>query len=280
MRWGTMTTEPPTAAVDETGPLSRARLRDDFINKAVPVVMREGAAHWRAVRRWTFDSIAELRPDLPVELEVGNVMQYPGAIELSTLADYVRDLHTPPRGSANGGVSYLSVFDLFGAIPELRDDVDFSLLRRSMHYTVAFGWLGPAGTVTGYHADWAHNLFAQIRGRKRFHIVPAEFRDEMYPSRRYDPYSDQSQIDLKNLDLGRFPRYRDLPVGVVDVEPGDMLYLPPRTWHHVESLEPSISANCFGYRALQGAAAFARDRLNRWRTPRDREHSTLVGRGQ
>lgn len=63
----------------------------------------------------------------------------------------------------------------FGAFPHLVADVDFSLLAdRQVKSTIA-GWIGPAGTVTGYHIDWGDNLLAQVQGRKFLRLVaPAD----------------------------------------------------------------------------------------------------------
>ncbi len=272
----------PSLAIDETGPLASNAFGERFLAPRRPVVMRGGAASWRATRHWSFEYIGSLRPDLPVVVEVGNPMQKPGGIERTTLQEYTSGIaHMPVRPEPVSGEvepPYLAVFHMFDEIPELRADVDFGLLRDNTRYTAMVGWLGPAGTVTGYHADWGHNLFAQIRGTKRFHLVPPGSDDVMYPSAKYDSYSHQSNIDLENWDASNYPRYAEASISVVDLGPGDLLYIPPKWWHHVRSLEHSISANAFGYTLWHGLDSLVRDRLRRIRSSNDREHSVTAGR--
>ncbi len=267
----------PIEHIAEIGPIDIDQFHREFVKAKRPVIMRGGAAHWPAVRNWSFDYIGALRPELPVVLEVGNVMQHSGRIEHATLRDYT-DLLQGISSSKHLEGAYLSIFDMFEEIPQLRSDVDFGLLSDRMFHSKMVGWLGPRGTVTGYHADWGHNLFAQIIGVKRFHLVDEAHRDSMYRNRRYDPYSYMSDIDLAAWSPEQQPKYADVPVAVVDLGPGDLMYVPPYWWHHVESLEASVSANNFSFRFIRAAMALVEDRLKRWRTPDDREHNVVAGR--
>jgi hypothetical protein len=266
--------------VHERGPLSREEFFNDFVKPGQAVVMRGGADHWNATKRWTFEYIGSLRPELPVVLEVGNCMQSAGQIAHMTLPQYT-DLVTSRGGIIRDGEApaYLSIFHLFDEIPELRADVDFSILSDGMIFSKLVGWLGPVGTISGYHADWAHNLFCQVVGRKRFKLVPPSNDRFMYPSNRYDRYSNQSHIDLENWDAEKYPLYAQAPVVTVEIEPGDMLYFPPLWWHHVESLDASISVNCFSYRniATAGKAAVV-DRVRRLFASKSRENNVSAGR--
>ena len=44
-------------------------------------------------------------------------------------------------------------------------------------------------------------------------------------------------------DLARFPRFRRAEPRRATLAPGDVVFLPARTWHHVTSEEASISVN-------------------------------------
>lgn len=97
-------------------------------------------------------------------------------------------------------------------------------------------WLGPAGTRTPLHHDQANILFCQVYGRKRFHLIsPRELALTPYSFGLTCP------IDCENPDLARFPDFGDVKVHVVEVGPGDALFLPVGWWHQVRALDVAIS---------------------------------------
>jgi hypothetical protein len=52
-----------------------------------------------------------------------------------------------------------------------------------------------------------------------------------------------SEVDLFNIDYGKFPDMRYVKVMEVVVEPGETVFLPVGWWHAVESLDRSISTS-------------------------------------
>jgi ribosomal protein L16 Arg81 hydroxylase len=94
-------------------------------------------------------------------------------------------------------------------------------------------WLGPAGTLTPLHHDTSHIVFVQLVGRKRFTLAPAWHREVLTGTIHDTFYAEQQKPD------GAI---------VVELGPGDALYLPIGTWHHVVALEPSISLSLTAFR--------------------------------
>lgn len=69
---------------------------------------------------------------------------------------------------------------------------------------------------------------------------PSEYRGlYLYP--RVHPLWHKSRVDAAAPDTAAFPRYADAGSEEVVLRPGDVLYLPPYTFHAVESLTPSVS---------------------------------------
>lgn len=64
-------------------------------------------------------------------------------------------------------------------------------------------------------------------------------RLHMFP--RLHPMWHKSQLDFDRPDLARFPDYALAEAYAADLYPGDVLYLPPYVWHHVESVTASVS---------------------------------------
>lgn len=113
-------------------------------------------------------------------------------------------------------------------------------------------WVGPAGTVLPFHKDnqtpldGNHNLFAQFVGRKRFLLVAPSDEGFMYPLPLTPGQYAKSAVDLRALE--QFPAFTNATVQEALLGPGDLLFNPAHWWHHVESLDASISVS-FWWRA-------------------------------
>ncbi|XP_054263777.1 hypoxia-inducible factor 1-alpha inhibitor-like isoform X2 [Macrosteles quadrilineatus] len=111
--------------------------------------------------------------------------------------------------------------------------------------------IGMEGNVTPCHYDEQQNMFAQIRGLKRFILFPPDQFECFYPYPVYHPYDRQSQVDFDKPDLTRFPKFAEVSGQEAVVGPGDVLYIPIYWWHHVECLRHNgytVSVN-FWYKA-------------------------------
>ncbi|MCU0713839.1 MAG: cupin-like domain-containing protein [Pirellula sp.] len=192
-----------------------------------PLLLRQMMHDWQATKGWSFEFFRSLQSSSPVHLEQGNVMQGHTGFRKASFADFIEQLIAEPEQSDGQRIAnkpYLSVFKIFDEFPQLSKDVDFTLLNqfKVKHSTV--GWLGPAGTVTGYHIDWGDNILAQVQGRKCIHLVSPDESDKMYVSKKFDQGTAISKVDLENYD-------------------GEMLFIPRGWWHHVRSLDKSISVS-------------------------------------
>lgn len=101
-------------------------------------------------------------------------------------------------------------------------------------------WVGSAGTRACLHSDPRDNLFCQLYGEKSVIMISREDTSHAYPFR--DNIAN-SRIDLGCLDLGRFPKVRDVTLYACTLQPGEALYLPRGCWHDVRSHTASISLN-------------------------------------
>jgi hypothetical protein len=110
------------------------------------------------------------------------------------------------------------------------------------HYKKAKVWLGPAGTVTPLHCDFTDNLFAQIWGRKRLRLFPPHHAPFLY-TRQANPRLHGSSFDPEAPDYERYPLASRAREVVCEVKAGEMLFIPSGWFHHVRSLELSLSAN-------------------------------------
>ena len=108
-------------------------------------------------------------------------------------------------------------------------------------------WVGSGGCITPLHFDAWHGVLCQVRGRKRVTMFSPDDTENMYPHKQEDGKMNMhtSKLVLEKLSdpayIAEYPRAKELTPWVCDLGPGDALYIPPFWWHHVESLDPSIS---------------------------------------
>ena len=236
-----------TAAIDVVEKITAEDFLHGYIKQNRPLVMTRMMDMWPAKDKWTFEFFSQLSLEGEVHLEDGNIMQEDTRYHKASFREFLARLLDAPDTDAGTRQPYLSVFKIFSAFPQLEGDVDFSILNRyKMKHTVS-GWIGPAGTVTGYHIDWGDNILAQLSGRKRLLLVAPSQTRYMYKSRKFDQGTTLSQVDADRPDLDRFPLYaKATPIEVI-LHPGQMLFIPRGWWHQVRSLDKSISVSNIAY---------------------------------
>jgi hypothetical protein len=225
--------------------------RDEFYRSYVvpkrPVVIQNLLAGWRALG-WTPDLIREVGRSTELAVKRGNVAD--GQRDAIALDRYIDALERYETALAAGedppSPGYLHDVPLFRFFPDLATHVapfPVHLLpawygRAWSEYTQHF--VGPTGSTTPLHFDTllTNNLFFHLYGRKRFILIPAEQRDLCYPRGwrwlRFDPTAP---------DYDTYPLAKAVTPIDVFLQPGDVLYIPPGTLHHVRNLSASISFN-------------------------------------
>lgn len=127
--------------------------------------------------------------------------------------------------------------DVVDAFPGLVDDLhEAAPFVRTPDRCLVAVWIGQAGVDAHPHFDAYDNFFVQLRGTKRFVLQPPELWTTLATFPVLHPsYGQARRSTLVAEDLP--------PPRVADLEPGEVLWLPPLWWHHVTSLTPSLSVN-------------------------------------
>ncbi|RZJ43330.1 MAG: cupin-like domain-containing protein [Brevundimonas sp.] len=156
-----------------------------------------------------------------------------GQIQLSAaldlLADYAREDRPPSLAVQSVPVRQaLAGFEAENPMPLLGDAVEPRV------------WIGNAVTVAAHH-DPSENIACVVAGKRRFTLFPPEQVANLYmgPLELTPAGAAISMVDFDAPDLVRFPRFAEAmkQALVVDLEPGDALYIPYLWWHHVRSTE-------------------------------------------
>eukprot|EP00049_Salpingoeca_infusionum_P007797 m.126268 g.126268 ORF g.126268 m.126268 type:complete len:832 (-) comp13825_c0_seq1:10-2505(-) len=131
---------------------------------------------------------------------------------------------------------------------ELKPDEKLYLTSDDWMYRKQFVWISTGGSVTHTHFDQDYNVFVQLAGSKRFTFFPPSASKMLSPFPRIHPLWHKSKVDFDNPDLSQFPFYSHAEGFTVEVEAGDLLYIPPYYWHHVETTSPfSISLSTLSH---------------------------------
>ena len=217
---------------------------DHHIRQNLPLKMTGMMDAWPAMQNWNLKYFRSLNSETEVHLEVGNVMQGDTEFKKNSFAEFVDRII---NDDGNGDKEYLSVFKIFEHFPQLKKDVDFSILNQHKLKHSMVGWIGPAGTVTGYHVDWGDNILAQIYGRKELLLAPPSATENMYVSKKFDQGATLSDVDVDNFDEAQFPKFKKVRHHQVTLNPGEMIFIPRGWWHLVRSLDKSISVSNLTY---------------------------------
>jgi hypothetical protein len=229
---------------------SRREFEERFLFPQRPVIISGAMEDWPARERWTNDYLKEkigartFRPwhkaDM-FEAKEGNSDTPP-----MTFAEYIDLL----SGTAiSDGQLYVAILPIRTTLPELWSDVRFPPFVDEEMYRVNF-WFGPGNNFTPLHYDAENNFLTQIRGRKQVILCPPREIARLYPFRfsyAADPFrygaNHFSQINVLSPDLTRFPAWADADRALVELGPGDMLFMPVYWWHAVWGIEQNMSIN-------------------------------------
>jgi len=246
----------------------------DVIAAGEPLIIGRSERGWRKLPRWTPELLAERlgRRSVEVAVSPNELFDYAAnhaRYELTRMAfdALVQQLLRPSRRKPH---LYLMQQPLEPYFPELDQELRMPSFLAKLGVSRQL-WLGARGNRTPLHYDTGHNLFSQIHGRKRFMLFDPTESAHLYPYPRESRHRHVSRIDPERPDLRSFPSFSRARARELVLEPGEHLFLPAGFWHHVRSLDVTISVNAWwtprpassrGKRAEDPAGARkARDRL-------------------
>ena len=71
----------------------------------------------------------------------------------------------------------------------------------------------------------------------------------MHTSKKYEPGSKLSDVNMEDFDVAKTPYFKSANVKYTVINPGEMLFIPQNWWHCVYGLDISISSNNFAFTA-------------------------------
>lgn len=222
--------------------------QNNYFSKRVPAILCGCIDHWPALTRWTQPTyLLQVAGERTIPIEIGNnYTDEDWSQRLVKFRDFIRRqfLH---NDSANQ-IEYLAQHNLFDQIPALRQDIsipDYCCVSETEDDDVEpdiKAWLGPKGTVSPMHHDPKHNLLCQVFGHKRIILAAPEDTPNLYPHEG-KMLENTSRVDAEHIDVDQFPLTQNVKFHTLTLYAGEMLYIPPKWWHYVRSLEKSFSVS-------------------------------------
>jgi hypothetical protein len=234
-----------------------------------PVILTDAMKSWRALSQWSFDLFKSrygsdsvtprtwLGPDgmkFVKLMRLGEFIDYLDAPQEQSPGLWIDRTTLHPSKGPQGASEYplYLAWNVFARHAELLNDVDLSLkfvedllpllpesfrkiLDVATKYFIAGVMIGPKNSQIGLHYDFldSHACLAQVIGRKRCVLFS--------PADSAALYDGKVNVDAPNFD--KFPLLQSATAYDCILEPGDLLFIPSRWWHHAVGLEKSITVN-------------------------------------
>ncbi|OBI76397.1 cupin-like domain-containing protein [Mycobacterium sp. E740] len=228
---------------------SRDELEERFIIPQRPVVISGAMEDWPALEQWTNEYLKEKiggRPLSPSKVtDAGTHIPDAkkgtmAAASEMTFAEYIDLLAS---GVISDGELYAVQLPIETALPELWPDVRFPAFVDEDKFAAVNLWFGPGNNFTSLHYDYADNFLTQVRGKKQVMLCPPREITRVYPYPFGYVGNNLSQVNVASPDLTQFPDWADADRAVVELGPGDMLYIPLVWWHAVWGIGENMSIN-------------------------------------
>jgi len=225
---------------------------DDFLAHyyalSRPVIIEGAMASWPALQLWTPDYLARKVGAAPI--------QYQGGRDANAGFEMEKDRHrrTMPfdrfiaqiTPAAFGNDIYITAHNSDANREALAPlEADLGTLGEYLHPGPGMMWVGPAGTFTPLHFDLTNNLIAQVQGAKRVVLAAPSETQRLYS--QHGMFSEVRDI-TDEAQLNLYPLARAAKTFDVDLEPGDLLFVPIGWWHQVTALDFSVTLTYTDFR--------------------------------
>ena len=252
-----------TSTVMETHWSPSKPFAEAIISKGQPVILKNTTiTTWPALRKWTSDYLMKhltpstqlesvkcsngfltFDPDLRVPLKLNISVPFVTANMSSKY--FFSCLHDKCADGYKGHYYFGSVTGKL--VEDMNNDRMLFLTEEDYNSRKQFIWVSSAGMITHGHFDQDYNFFIQVSGKKRFTLWPSIQHELLYMYPRVHPMWHKSRINFRDVDPQQFPLFLKSQALQVTVGPGDVLYIPPYTWHYVETLTPSVSLSTWSH---------------------------------
>ncbi|KAJ8922340.1 hypothetical protein NQ315_004283 [Exocentrus adspersus] len=218
----------------------------EYFSTQIPVKLKGCMEHWPATNKWLdVNYLLHIAGDRTVPVEIGShYVDENWTQKLMTLKDFIKKHYL----DNDSDIGYLAQHNLFDQITELKEDIripEYCCLSEDTENDTEpdiNAWFGPKGTVSPLHHDPKNNILAQVYGTKQLLLFSPKDSSYLYPHEGKLLFN-TAQVDPSCPDLVKHPQFVKAKMYKCLLEPGEMLFIPMKWWHHVTALEKSFSVS-------------------------------------
>jgi len=217
-------------SVDRHDNLSREDFIEHYLKPGKPVVMRNFAKDWPALKKWSYDYLKKTCGDVKVPLYAeafaGSGNDYLSSSNFMRFDEYLDLIQKGPSNLR------MFLFNIHQNMPQLCEDFSYPDLNVSYLKKFPFMFFGGKGSHVDIHYDLDHShvFLTQFEGKKRIILYGPDASTHLYRH----PFTVSCNVDFRNPDLTRYPKVLDAKGYECIVEHGDTLFMPSRWWHFVD----------------------------------------------
>ena len=204
-----------------------------------PLLIENLTESWPAKEKWSLDYFTQVAGDKQVPL-------YDCVPSKEHKHQYAASKTMPLKNYLDGvrqGKKDLRLFfyNILAGAPQLIKDFKYPDIGLKFFKKLPVLFIAAKGTKVQMHfdIDYADILLCHFGGKKRVMLFPYEQTKYMY----HVPYSFSSlfEIDFDQPDYEKYPALAHLQGEEVELNHGDVLYIPPGYWHYIVYEETGMS---------------------------------------
>ena len=195
-----------------------------------PLIIKGATKDWQC-SSWTLDTLSE---------RFGNdetVITAHGDMKTQTLSTTIEEIRT-------GSVKNARVANILQNYPELREEADFGFLKKYIpwpSFTTSYQFfIGGNSNFTPLHAGMTNNFSIQLRGKKRWRILPTSLNPIVKPIANGGPLL-TSELNLSDEAIKNDETVKYLDLYEANLSDGDILFNPSFFWHYIDYQSESIT---------------------------------------
>lgn len=240
--------------IDTINPDDTKTFLEKYLHKK-PVLVKGYFKKSNAVKVWNEEYFLSIAGDTKVEVRVNTLGASTAFMKLKKyIKSLIQDqnIEKKENNPLEEELLYLMNFHIekfkVTVVKALSRDLNFVLktfvgkwyIKNWKKYLLIF--YGNKNSITPLHYDilGTHNTFFQVKGHKKFIIIPSDQIEYCYITTKNSAYS---KVNLENPDYKKHPLFKKTTPFQAILEEGDILYMPPYTLHYVKGLDLNISMN-------------------------------------